>query len=1449
VHELAEFEIFGQTSAGFAKQPHRIEIQDSLGNDLDKSLLGMPADSDWRLRNPYNDKTLLNDFLGFELWEKMGHYSVRRRFVEVFRDTGGGRLTYPGDYYGVMVLTETIKVNKDRVDIPSLSPYSTNLAVTDGGFIFKRDKDSPGDLNFNSPGSPGGSGNVAGAGIPLKLHEPKVQSMRKVPLTSGATVYPGAGYTTSATNQMNYLINFLRTMERAMYTNTWLTQTGTNHYSYYLDPVAFADQMLHVEYTKQIDGYRLSDYFTKGRDGRIAPGPVWDWNLAYGNADYLAGGQTNGWYYEAAGEQDHPWARRLITGSGSSTASAGDPNFVQLVADRWAMFRTNILNATNTIREIDQLSDFLSEAAARDLYGKYRSGLIGVYTWPNPGGTADGRDVDYVHPTNYLGPIETVAPAGVTNSIIGQMKKWMLGRYLWIDSQFTKVPTFNTPGGLVPSGATATVTPPLGATLYYTLDGTDPRASGGTVIPGAFSNSGPVVITVTSNIHIVARAKAAGAWKGTFSAPNDISLYTTIPPLRITEIMYHPVNPPPGLLTNADHFEYLEVKNISGSPLEVGGFSLHGGVNFEFPDQILTNGESAVIVRDVAAFQSRYGTSPRILGSYANDNLANDGDHLVLQGNLGEPILNFSYNDNWYPATDGQGFSLQVVNDGAPTDSWGLKTSWRASGVLAGTPSAPDPGPAGVATIYVNEALTHTDPLPGDAIELYNPASSVVNLGGWFLTDDFGQPRKYRIPDNTMIPANGYLVFYQSNSFGSTNMLVTTNAFALSSHGDEVYVFSADLGGNLTGWAHGYRFGPQADGVTFGRYLTSLDEDRFVAQSAATLGATNSGPQVGPIVISEIYYHPPDIRRPYVTIDNDRDEYIELQNTSDNDVPLYDILNPGNTWRLRDAVDFTFPPGAFVPARGFVLVVGIDPAAFRAAGGVPMDTPVYGPWAGKLDNSKESVELVRPDHPEPPGTSSAGLVSYLLVDKVGYQDTFPWPAGLPDGLGGSLSRINSAAFGDDPVNWNAGPRTPGAPFISGGIPPAIVTQPVDTSGIEGQSATFTINATGSALGYIWTFNGELIPSAPSLPTLTLSPLILEPNPDGGGPGTYACIVFNSAGSVQSGNATLMVRQLPRVTLQPTNRAVWIKPDVRAVNTPNGTNVTFTVAATSVEPPIRYQWRFNGTNIPGATNASLLVTNVQVTDEGDYYCVVSDGVGSVSGGSAHLTPLIQPMIVQSPLGQTVVEGSDFGQSVEIIGHPPPFAYSWRRALPAGTIASNYVNARSNFITVNSTTAGLILPSGVISSNYEIRLVIQNEANLTPGVLIRFTNTVVADFDRDGIPDAVETALGLNANDATDGTGDLDGDGMSNQAEYAAGTDPANGASYLKITSITAGAGATLTFGAVSYKTYSIQYSGNLGSRVWTRLVDVLARSSNRVETITDPAWTSNRAYRVVTPRQP
>ena len=125
-------------------------------------------------------------------------------------------------------------------------------------------------------------------------------------------------------------------MELALYTNTFTTQTGTNHYSYYLDVDGFVDQYWVIEFTKQIDGYRLSDYFSKDRNGKVTPVPVWDWNLSFGNANYLDGGHYANWYWNQLSFGDHPWAKRLITGSAANTG-IGDPDFCQKLADRWGV--------------------------------------------------------------------------------------------------------------------------------------------------------------------------------------------------------------------------------------------------------------------------------------------------------------------------------------------------------------------------------------------------------------------------------------------------------------------------------------------------------------------------------------------------------------------------------------------------------------------------------------------------------------------------------------------------------------------------------------------------------------------------------------------------------------------------------------------------------------------------------------------------------------------------------------------------------------------------------------------------------------------------------------------------------------------------------------------------------------------------------------------------------
>ena len=311
--------------------------------------------------------------------------------------------------------------------------------------------------------------------------------------------------------------------------------------------------------------------------------------------------------------------------------------------------------------------------------------------------------------------------------------------------------------------------------------------------------------------------------------------------LRITELMYHPPPVAVGGPYTAEDFEYVELKNIGSAVLDLSGVHFTNGIAFHFSGSSVTSlpgSQTVLVVRNRAAFVSRYGAGFNVAGEYLG-NLDNSGERLRLDDAVGEEILDFRYENSWYRATDGLGFSLVIVQEQAPWESWGEKASWRPSGQETGSPGDADPAPVSVAAVRINEVLSHTESSgEKDAIELYNPTLSPVNLEGWFLSDDFGQPKKYRIPAGVVIGALGYLVLDESQF--NTRPGVAPS-FSLSALGDEAYLFSGDAKTNLTGYLHGYEFGAAENGVTFGPYVTSVGQEEFVAQREATLGRANAG--------------------------------------------------------------------------------------------------------------------------------------------------------------------------------------------------------------------------------------------------------------------------------------------------------------------------------------------------------------------------------------------------------------------------------------------------------------------------------------------------------------------------------------------------------------------------------------------------------------------------------
>ena len=312
--------------------------------------------------------------------------------------------------------------------------------------------------------------------------------------------------------------------------------------------------------------------------------------------------------------------------------------------------------------------------------------------------------------------------------------------------------------------------------------------------------------------------------------------------------------------------------------------------------------------------------------------------------------------------------------------------------------------------VVINEVMAHSHDAAPDWIELLNNSAQDLDIGGWYLSDDPDTPMKFRIADGTILPGSGYLVFYEDQHFGAAS----TNAgalipFALSENGDSVNIFGPS-DGLRPDYSEKEDFGASATG----RQLWPLFQSQHAhlqlcLHGRPTPGAANSAPLVGPVVISEIMYHPPVADA----------EYLELANITTNAVTLFDT-NTATPWQMTQGITCIFPtnPPLTLAAGEKILLVrnsAIFAANFTPAAG----TRVFQWTSGALDNNGETVEIAKPGD-----TNNLGERQYVRVDRVDYSDSAPWPTG-PDGGGTSLVRINERAYGNDFANWTESTATPG----------------------------------------------------------------------------------------------------------------------------------------------------------------------------------------------------------------------------------------------------------------------------------------------------------------------------------------------------------------------------------------------------------------------------------------
>ena len=367
---LISIEIRGSSSQMFPKKQYALETQDIDGENLNVSILGMPEENDWILHAPYSDKSLLRNFLAYELARDMGRYASRTRFCE---------LVINGDYKGLYIFMEKIKRDNNRVDISKLNPDETTGDDLTGGYIVKVDKWD----GENNEGWWSDSPLPGFDGVWYQYHYPEPDDI--------------------VDEQKDYINNYITDFELLIASESY-NDPDAGYYDQ-VNLESFIDVSLMSEISKNVDAYRLSAYMYKDKDsedGRLTMGPIWDYNLAFGNADYYAGWDPVGWQMDADLGEDYfqiPfWWYRIWD----------DETFRNAFNQRWQELRQTVFSEEYIMNMIDSTIAVIDEAQVRNFQ---RWPILDEYVWPNA----------------YVG--------GSYENEIDYLTDWITDRLEWIDEQ------------------------------------------------------------------------------------------------------------------------------------------------------------------------------------------------------------------------------------------------------------------------------------------------------------------------------------------------------------------------------------------------------------------------------------------------------------------------------------------------------------------------------------------------------------------------------------------------------------------------------------------------------------------------------------------------------------------------------------------------------------------------------------------------------------------------------------------------------------------------------------------------------------------------------------------------------------------------------------------------------------------------------------------------------
>ena len=332
----------GNSSLSFPQKKYTLETWDAEGNDIKASLLGMPEESDWVLLAPYNDVSMVRDVYAYALWNEMGHWGPRTRMVEV---------VVGGEYMGVYALCERIKRDKNRVDVAKMKKTDIEGRDLTGGYILRVDAFDETDATFKSKVQGIGSG-WGDKTITWTICYPKKDSLQNEQMK----------YITDYVNQVEQAIAELPNAQEASPTGGGLE--GASLPAHLIDVQSFVDYFIHTELTLNADGFKRSAYFSKakqkkdGTGGLLAAGPVWDFNLAFGNCNFCNADNVEAWVCQGCETNPTPALWQTLI---------GNADFRQAVCKRYTELRQSILTNEAFGDFLDAYSLELGEAKDRQL--------------------------------------------------------------------------------------------------------------------------------------------------------------------------------------------------------------------------------------------------------------------------------------------------------------------------------------------------------------------------------------------------------------------------------------------------------------------------------------------------------------------------------------------------------------------------------------------------------------------------------------------------------------------------------------------------------------------------------------------------------------------------------------------------------------------------------------------------------------------------------------------------------------------------------------------------------------------------------------------------------------------------------------------------------------------------------------------------------------------------